>query len=191
MKNTKTLVTYGLLTAIIVLMAFTPIGYLKTLGIEITFLMIPVIVGAVVLGPRAGAFLGGVFGITSFIQCFGMSTFGAELLAINPIFTFILCMLPRILAGACCGVIFKSLKNHSETLSYFAASVSGALLNTIFFVLGLILLFGSSEYIKAMQGGKNLLAFAVVFVGLNGAIEAVVATIAGTAIGKAIAALIK
>lgn len=191
MKDTKTLVTYGLLTAIIVLMAFTPIGYLKMPGIEITFLMIPVIVGAVTLGPGGGAFLGGVFGLTSFVQTFGMSAFGAELLAINPIFTFITCMIPRILMGMCCGFIFKAFNDKTKTLPYFVASLSGAVLNTFFFMTTLILLFGNSEYIKAMQGGKNLLAFLVMFIGINGAVEAIVAAIAGTAIGKAVGKLLK
>ena len=78
--STKYLVEMALLVAIILLMAFTPIGYIKTAGLEITLIVVPVAVGAVTLGPVAGAILGGVFGITSFIQCFGMSQFGALLL---------------------------------------------------------------------------------------------------------------
>ncbi len=76
--STKYLVEMALLVAIILLMAFTPIGYIKTAGLEITLIVIPVAVGAVTLGPAAGAILGGVFGITSFIQCFGMSAFGTH-----------------------------------------------------------------------------------------------------------------
>ena len=71
--NTKYLVELALLVAIILIMAFTPIGYIKTAGLEIALLVVPVAVGAVVLGPKGGAILGAVFGITSFIQCFGMS----------------------------------------------------------------------------------------------------------------------
>ncbi len=74
--STKQLVEMALLTAIIILLAFTPIGYIRTLGLEITLIVVPVTVGAVTLGPSAGAVLGAVFGITSFIQCFGMSQFG-------------------------------------------------------------------------------------------------------------------
>lgn len=91
--STKYLVEMALLVAIILLMAFTPIGYIKTAGLEITLIVVPVAVGAVTLGPTAGAILGGVFGITSFIQCFGMSQFGALLLGINPFLTFLVpCM---------------------------------------------------------------------------------------------------
>ena len=86
-------------------MAFTPIGYIKTAGLEITLIVVPVAVGAVTLGPTAGAILGGVFGITSFIQCFGMSQFGALLLGINPFLTFLVCVPTRILMGWLTGLI--------------------------------------------------------------------------------------
>ena len=59
------LVLTALLTALIIVMAFTPLGYLKAGAIEITFITIPVIIGAVLLGPVGGLFLGAVFGITS------------------------------------------------------------------------------------------------------------------------------
>ena len=52
--STKYLVEMALLVAIILLMAFTPIGYIKTAGLEITLIVIPVAVGAVTLGPAAG-----------------------------------------------------------------------------------------------------------------------------------------
>ena len=58
--NTTYMVEMALLIAIILIMAFTPIGYIKTFGLEITLIVVPVAVGAVVLGPTAGAILGGV-----------------------------------------------------------------------------------------------------------------------------------
>ena len=61
--STKQLVEMALLTAIIILLAFTPIGYIRTLGLEITLIVVPVTVGAVTLGPSAGAVLGAVFEI--------------------------------------------------------------------------------------------------------------------------------
>lgn len=53
--STKFLVEMALLVAIILIMAFTPLGYIKTAGIEITLIVVPVAVGAVTLGPAAGA----------------------------------------------------------------------------------------------------------------------------------------
>ena len=108
--NTKYLVELALLVAIILIMAFTPIGYIKTAGLEIALLVVPVAVGAVVLGPKGGAILCAVFGITSFIQCFGMSAFGTILLGINPVCTFIVCVPTRILEGWLTGVIYQGLR---------------------------------------------------------------------------------
>lgn len=76
-EKTRKLVQMAILIAVMLILAFTPLGYLKVGAIEITFMTIPVVVGAIILGPAAGAVLGGVFGLTSFIQCFGMSAFGA------------------------------------------------------------------------------------------------------------------
>ena len=80
--TTRQFVEMALLVAVILLLAFTPLGYIRTLGLEITLIVVPVTVGAVTLGPAAGAVLGAAFGITSFIQCFGMSPFGGVLLGI-------------------------------------------------------------------------------------------------------------
>ena len=135
-NKTRKLTQMALLTAIILLMAFTPLGYLRTGVVEITFIMIPVVVGAILMGPGAGAILGGVFGLTSFIQCFGMSALGAMLLQVNWFFTFVVCFVPRVLMGWLAGLIFKALYKVDKTrlVSFAVASLSGAVLNTIFFV---------------------------------------------------------
>lgn len=187
MKNKRTLflTEIAILVAIIFILAFTPIGYLKIPTIEITFLTVPVVVGAIVIGPGAGAILGAFFGITSFVQCFGMSTFGAALLAINPVLTFILCFVPRILVGLLTGLIFRGFKNKSNT-SFIVASFAGPILNSILFVGFLIHLFGQSSYIQELQGSANLFAFIIAFVGLNGIIEALVCGVIGTLASKAV-----
>lgn len=190
--DVKYLVMLGLLTGILILFAFTPLGYLHVGVIEITFNMIPVVIGAIILGPAAGAVLGGVFGITSFIQCFGMSPFGALLLGINPFTTFIICMVPRILCGLLAGVIFKALYRFDKTklVSYAVASISGALLNTLFFVGGVIIFFwNNTVFTSAMTDsglpiGKGILAFFIAFVGVNGLIEACVTLVIGGAIAR-------
>ena len=63
-NRTRTLTTLGILTAIILVMSFTPLGYIKTLGLEITLLHIPVILGAALTGPVGGMVLGGVFAVS-------------------------------------------------------------------------------------------------------------------------------
>ena len=56
--GTKYLVELVLMIAIIFVMAFTPLGYLRTPGLSITFLTVPVAVAAMILGPKGGAICG-------------------------------------------------------------------------------------------------------------------------------------
>jgi len=181
------MVQTAILSAILIVLAFTPLGYLRYGAIEITFMTIPVIVGAIIVGPGCGAVLGAVFGITSFIQCFGISPFGAVLLGIDPVLTFLLCMVPRVLMGWLVGLIFLALSRFQGTKKFWAyavGSVSGALLNTVLFVGLLLLFFGSSDYIRSF--GDSTLAILGVLVGLNAAIEATVGAVVGTAVTKAL-----
>lgn len=112
MKNEKTyeLVLTALFTAIIVIMAFTPLGYLPLVVINATIIHIPVILGALFLGPKKGAFLGFVFGLTSFINnTFKAATasafvfspvLAADVIGISGVFkSMYICFVPRILVG--------------------------------------------------------------------------------------------
>ncbi len=194
--STKQFVEMALLTAIIVLLAFTPIGYIRTFGLEITLIVVPVTVGAVTLGPAAGAVLGAVFGITSFIQCFGMSPFGAVLLGINPLSTFVVCVVSRVLMGFLTGLIYQGLQKAAAVrkVSVVIANLMGPLLNTFFFMGSLILFFYRTDYIQGLaesMGASNALAFVIAFVGINGVVEAVVCFIVGSAISKALQTALK
>ena len=186
-KLTK-LVLLGLLTAILLVLSYTPLGYLRLGGIEITFNVIPVAVAAIALGISGGAAVGAVFGLTSFLQCVqGTSAFGATLLSINPVFTFILCMLPRVLAGLVLGAVHKPLtKKLGNKIPCFVTGFLSAFLNTLFFTTTLVILFGQTDYIMGMRGGKNVLAFMVAFVGINAVFEMLSSTLITGAVGNAL-----
>lgn len=198
-KQIREITMLAVLSALIILMSFTPIGYIKIIpmGLEITLLVIPVVIGAICLGPKGGLILGTLFGITSLLQCvFGFSPFGATLLSINPIFTAILCIIPRSLMGFLVGVIFKSLNKifKKDLLAHIIASVSGALLNTIFFMTTLCLFFYNTEYITSFKdalGAANVFSFIILFVGINGIVEAVVNFIVGAAVTKTLFTIFK
>ena len=181
----------AILIAIIMLLGATPIGYMQIGGINpitITFITIPVVVGAMMLGPATGALLGAFFGLTSFFTCIGIvpviDHIGVALYNISPIRTFILCMLPRILMGWLAGLIFAGLKRTKldSNISRITSGISGPLLNTILFCTALILLFGNtlwSVFGAASEGQGILQLFPFVFalVWLNGIVEAIVCSI--------------
>ena len=185
-SNVKTLVQLALLTAIELIMAFTPLGYLKIGPVSITFMAIPVAVGAIVLGPLSGAFLGLVFGLTSFSQCFGADTFGTTLLSINAFSTAFMCLVPRILMGLFAGLIFGGLKKTTlgETGGALLSSLACSVTNTVLFVGSLIVLFGNTEYIRGF--GDSVIAVIMTLVSVNTVIEAIACTIIGGAVSKAV-----
>lgn len=194
--NTAVLVEMALLTAIILLMAFTPVGYIRTLGLEITLIVVPVAVGAVTLGAGAGAVLGGVFGITSFIQCFGMSPFGAALLGINPFLTFLVCVPTRILMGWLTGLLYQGCSKFGplKKIALPFANLCCPLLNTLFFMGTLTLFFYQSDYVQEsvrILGAQNPLMFILLFVGVNGLVEAAACFVAGSAISRALQKVVK
>ncbi len=112
MKNEKTyeLVLTALFTAIIVIMAFTPLGYIPLVVINATIIHIPVILGALFLGPKKGAFLGFVFGLTSLINN-TVKAVTASAFVFSPVLAYrvagvsgifkslYICFVPRILVG--------------------------------------------------------------------------------------------
>ena len=117
--NTKQLVMLGLLTAILLLMSYTPLGYLNIGPLAISFNVIPVAIAAVTLGPVGGAVVGAVFGLTSFLQCIGIggtSQMGTILFGINPVLAFIQRFIPRLLDGFLLGFIFKKDIKHLRFL---------------------------------------------------------------------------
>ncbi|MBS6194602.1 MAG: ECF transporter S component [Clostridiales bacterium] len=180
--NTKTmqLVILGLMTGILLLMAYTPLGYLNIGPLAITFNMIPVAVCAIVLGPVGGGIAGAVFGLTSFLQCIGIggtSPLGSVLFGINPFFSAIQCFVPRILDGVLIAYIFRGVKEWKNT--YTASAVTGffaAFFNTVFFMTALVTLFGNTEYMQGLMGGKNVIVFICTFVGINAVFEMIAST---------------
>ena len=197
MNNSKKLLKLtvnAVFIAIIAVMSFTPLGYLKMGTIEISLLAIPVAFGGAIMGVTSGAVLGLAFGISSFIQCFGMSAFGTALMGINPVFTFIICVLPRVLMGAGSALVYKLLKgkNVQDNICSLAGFLSAALLTTLLFVGSFILLFGNTEFYGSLEtqfGTSGIIAFFAAFVGLNGLVEAAAGAAFGGAVGKVIAKL--
>ena len=194
MKNnrftTAQLTLLGLMAAILLLMAYTPLGYLNIGPLAISFNVIPVAISAVVLGPVGGAVAGAIFGLTSFLQCIGVggsSAMGVVLFGINPVFAFIQRFIPRLLDGICLGYIFKGMRKVSNT--YVACAVTGffsAFLNTLFFMSALIVMFGNTEVVQNLMGGRNVIIGCCLMVGVNAICEMVSSTILTAAVGTAL-----
>lgn len=186
-KHLLAMVKLAMLVALLMIFCFTPIGFLKIGIVEITFNMIPVVIGAIVIGPAAGAFLGALFGAASFWQCFGQSTFGTLLFGVNPFFTVLICFVPRILAGLLPGLIFRAMTKKKDNIAaYFVSAAVGSLTNTVLFVGGFCLLFKDTMLGMANDNGLSPLAFIATAFLLNAAVELVANTAIVAAVSKAV-----
>lgn len=186
----RELTLLGLLTALLLLMSYTPLGYLNIGPLAITFNMIPVAIAAAALGPWGGAFAGAVFGITSFLQCLGIggtSAMGVILFELSPILAFIQRFVPRLLAGLLTGLIYKgAAKIANRTFAGFLSGFCAAFLNTALFMFALVILFGNTDYLQGLMAGKNVLLFIVTFVGINALVEMLASTAVTGALCKAL-----
>ena len=173
--NTKSLVIMGLMTALLIIFSFTPIGTIPIGPLSITLNIIPIAIAAAALGPVGGAAMGAVFGLLSFLQCIGIgipSGMGAVLFSINPFLAFVQRFVPRLLDGLLVGLIFRGHGPAGFITGFFSA-----FLNTLFFMTALIVLFGNTEYVQGLMGGKNVILFVCTFVGVNAVVEMLVSTI--------------
>lgn len=190
--SVEDLTTIGLMTGVLLVMSFTPLGYFRTLGLSISLMMIPVSIGAMVIGPKAGLWLGFIFGATSFYQVLtAPSTFTAMLMSINPFYTFLVCVPTRMLMGWLTGLVFRLAYkvDRSKTASYFVGGFSAAFFNTVFFMGMLLICFWNTEYIQGMNqdfGNLNPLMFVCAFVGINGLLEMPASCIVGGLVSRAV-----
>lgn len=197
--KTQQMVLTAALAAIIVIMANVPfLGYINLGVVSATTIHIPVIIGAILLGPKAGALLGGVFGFTSFwkatfqpnLTSFCFSPFYSLGEFQGNFWSLVVCFVPRILIGITSYYAFKGmmkvLKGKHKVKEMFAlpvASLVGSLTNTIL-VMGFIYLFFGEQYAQASEIAGSLIVAIGAIVVANGIPEAIACAILVTIISK-------
>ena len=195
-KEIQGMVLTALFSAIIFIMAFTPLGYIPLGVINATIVQIPVIIGALFCGPKQGAFLGFLFGFTSFLKntimpatlsAFVFSpVLAAGMFGVKGIvYSTFICFVPRILVGILPYYIYKVVKKavRWKTLNFVVAGVIGAFTNT-FLVMGSIYILYKDAYATA-QGRAPTAVLAVIggIIGFNGVIEAVLSGVIVAGVG--------
>ena len=192
-SQTYELVLLAMFTGILFLLAFTPIGLIDLPLIKATILHVPVIIGAILMGPKKGAFLGFIFGLTSFIK--NTMVPSALSFAFSPLipvpglshgspWALVICFVPRILVGVTPWLVYQALKllfgrkNAAVRTGGMAmAAVVGAFTNTVL-VMGMIFLVFREAY-ASLNGipVDAVLAAILGVVGANGVPEAIVAAV--------------
>ena len=197
--NSRGLVQLALFSAIIIAMAMVPfLGYIPLGFMRATIIHIPVILGSVLLGPRKGAVLGGVFGLTRLVN--NTVAPNVNSFVFTPFYSLgdvhgswaslVIVLVPRILVGVLPYFVFKGLKRllgstpGKLTVSLGAAGFVGSMTNTLL-VMNLIFVFFGESY-GAAKGiaADAVYPFILSIIGLQGVPEAIVATIIVALVGR-------
>ena len=196
-NDIRTLTRLALLVAIELVMKAIGLGSVPVGPLYMSFLTLPIAVGAITMGPAAGAILGGVFGAVSFYDAVtGASAMTGALFQVSPVNTFILCVGMRVLMGLCTGLIFNAVKNLDKpgTWSYIVSAMCAPALNTLFFMGYIVLAFYGCDYVQnlvSVKGAANPFMFVVLLVGVQGVAEFLVSGILGGIVARAVAKFLK
>ena len=179
----------AMLVAVLIVLAYVNIP--MPMGLSITFNMIPVAIAVMAMGLPGGIVIGGVFGLISFLQCFGIcgsSALGAALVSVSPVLMFIQRFVSRVLVGVLAAVIYRAMGKTRAPL-YIRGLVTGfsaAFFNTLFFMTLLVLFFGSTEKLAGPIAEKGVLMYIITSVGINAVVEMAVAAVVTGAAGVAL-----
>ena len=202
MKMTKMnrFVLLAMFVAILLMFKMIGLGRVPVGPLNMSFLMVPVAAGAMLLGPLEGMALGAVFGLSSLWDAIGGSGgltsvfFGMG--TVEAVHTVVLCVVTRTLMGLLTGLIFKGLQkiDRTRTLCYYGGALAAPLLNTTLFMGYMMLAFYHTKDIQekaANLGASNALMLILLMVGVQGLIEMLVCTITAGTVSKSVSLAIK
>ena len=199
--DTRWMVSVALMAAIVIVLANTPLGMIQLPIIKATTVHIPVIIGAILLGPSAGAILGAVFGVCSLISntmaptllsfAFSpfMSTTGIPG-ALKAIWISVGC---RILIGVVAGWLWILLSKLmvSQVIALPIVGFIGSMVNTVA-VMGSIYLLFAQQYAQAREVGVTAVWGLIMgTVTASGIPEAIAAAVLVLALGKVLIQVFK
>ncbi len=193
-SSTLKMVELAILSTIIIVfqLSGTAIKLVAFGGTSISLVLIPIVLGAALLGPKAGAWLGFVFGaVTYFMGVFGADHFTFVLFTDHPFLTAVVCFGKAILAGLCAGLVYKALSVKHPYLAIFASAGIAPIVNTGLFILGALTM---SDTLSAnfVSEGTTVIYFLVIgCAGVNFIFEFVLNMIASPALHRIITAVSK
>lgn len=188
-KKTLFLTQFSILLALEAIVCFTPLGSIPVGPMVATLAAIPVIVTAILLGTKAGATMGFMTGLFSFIVwtffppspiAFVFTPFYSLGNVHGNFFSLLICFVPRILIGAVAGLVFNGVSHafakfkRGHIFAYILSGILGSLTATVLVLGGIYLFFGQSNITIGNITG-TLLSIIGITVMTQGVLEAVIA----------------
>lgn len=182
----KYLATLALLVALMLVFGFLPVGMINVGVVYVTLLCLPVLIGTLTLGLKAGMILTLCFGTISFLTALlkGASASVQLIMSRSVFYVALLCYLPRLLIPVVAWFVYQGLRVKNEKLALMLGALLGSLTNTVLYLGSIIVLYlflqiDSAAFLSALGG-------VVLFAGIPEAIVAmIVAMPVVTALQKA------
>jgi len=201
-NKVRNITIMGMFSAIIILLAFTPLGFIPLPFMRMTTIHIPVIIGSLFLGPKYGAALGFLFGlcslyinttapgVTSFVFSPFIPVLGTEQ---GSPFALLVVFIPRILVGVVPWFVNAGLEKvfKKNYISYAISGIAGSMTNTLFVMHGIFLFFREPWGAARPEPVYNVYPIILSIIAINGIPEAIGAGILVSAIGTALAVVLK
>ena len=183
------MVSLALLAALVIVLQ-TVASNIKVGPIPITLTLVPIVIGAVLYGPGAGALLGATFGLVTAVA--GLTGYDAgtqALIHASPVWTILTCFVKATAAGWVAGLVYRALRK-KQTLGCVLAAMSAPVVNTGIFLLAMTTVLRSS--LEAWAGGTDMVYYVfVVLTGVNFLVEFGVNAVLSAAIARIVKAVAK
>lgn len=157
-EKIKRMVSLAFLMALVLVMQMIsgiipPVG-----GFSISLVLIPIVMGAVLYGPGAGALLGATFGVIVYINCVtGADPGGAMVFQADPALCLLVVMGKGILAGIAAGGVYKLIGKWNAHIAMLCAAIICPVVNTGVFIACMLTFF--KDVLAAWAGGGDIIAY--------------------------------
>ncbi len=184
--SARNIAMFAVLVALIIVLQLFASG-IKIAGIPINFTLVPIVLGAILLGPLYGAALGVICGLIIFIVgAVGTDMFTFILISDHPILTFFLCILKTGVAGLVAGLLYDVIARKNSVVATFVAAGLVPVINTGIFIIGALMMSGTLKA-NFVQDGQTVLYFLVIgCAGVNFLVEFAINLIFAPAIASVV-----
>lgn len=188
--NTKNITYLAILTALLIVLNLLSTVFKVITNINLT--LIPIVLGALLLGVKGGFILGLISGLMTFVfGVTGLDDFTNFLFTQHPILTFLICTVKITVAGILGGVIYNFFKDKNKYVATFLASAIVPIVNTTIFILGALTMFDTFSGLSSNKGVSVMYYLIILCAGVNFLIELAVNLIVAPAIHSVINVLEK
>lgn len=169
--TSKNISVLGILGAfVLVLQIFG--SYFKIGTVQLSFVLVPIVLGSILTGAYGGAILGFLFGVITLVMgIIGVDQFTFILFSDHPVLTILTCIVKAAAAGFLSGVIYDLISKKNKVAGVFLSAASAPIINTSLFIIGALFM---SDTLTAnfVRNGTSVIYFLIIgCAGINFIVE--------------------